>query len=89
MACAVKPEHGAPADRLASAVALDMAQWWQPTVSGYFGRVPKPLILAAVTEAKGAAAADNIAALKKGEMAAHATALLTGTGWLPAMLRAA
>jgi ParB family transcriptional regulator, chromosome partitioning protein len=66
VACAVKPEQGAPADRLASAVALDMAQWWQPTVAGYFGRVPKPLILAAVTEAKGAAAADNIAALKKG-----------------------
>lgn len=66
-----------------------MAQWWQPTVAGNFGRVPMPLILEAVTEAKGAAAADNIAALKKGEMAAHAATLLTGTGWLPALLRAA
>jgi ParB family chromosome partitioning protein len=89
VASAVKPEQGAPADRLAAAVALDMAQWWQPTVAGYFGRVPKPLILEAVTEAKGAAAADNIAALKKGEMAARAAALLTGTGWLPTLLRAA
>ena len=33
-------------DRLASTVALDMAQWWQPTVAGYLGRVPKLLILA-------------------------------------------
>ena len=89
VACAVKPEQGAPADRLAAAVALDLAQWWQPTVAGYFGRVPKPLILEAVTEAKGAAAADKLAALKKGDMAARATALLTGTGWLPALLRAA
>ena len=46
-------------------------------------------MLILVTEAKGVAAADTLAALKKGEMAAHATALLTGTGWLPAMLRAA
>ena len=89
VASAVKPEQGDPADRLAAAVALDMAQWWQPTVAGYFGRVPKPLILEAVTEGKGAAAADTIAALKKGEMAARAATLLTGTGWLPALLRAA
>jgi len=51
--------------------------------------VPKPLILAAVTEAKSKAAADNIVTLKKGNMASHAAALLNGTGWLPAMLRAA
>jgi len=42
-----------------------------------------------VTEAKGSSAADNIAALKKGDMAARAAETLTGTGWLPAMLRAA
>jgi ParB family chromosome partitioning protein len=71
------------------AVALDMAQRWQPTVAGYLGRVSKPLNLEAVTEAKGKAAADNIATLKKGDMATHAAELLAGTGWLPAMLRAA
>jgi hypothetical protein len=32
------------ADQLAVAVALDMAQWWQPTVGGYLGRVSKTLI---------------------------------------------
>ena len=57
------------ADQLAAAVALDMAQWWQPTVAGYLGRVSKTLICEAVTEAKGKAAADNIATLKKGDMA--------------------
>jgi len=42
-----------------------------------------------VSEAKGANAAENIAALKKGEMAERAADLLTGTNWLPPMLRAA
>jgi ParB family transcriptional regulator, chromosome partitioning protein len=80
--------RGSRADRLAAAVALDMAQRWQPTVAGHLGRVSKPLICEAVTEAKGKAAADNIAALKKGDMADRAAELLAGTRWLPAMLRA-
>jgi ParB family chromosome partitioning protein len=58
-------------------------------MTGYLGRVSKPLIIEAVTEAKGAAAADNIAAMKKGEMADRAAELLKGTGWLPVLLRAA
>ncbi len=89
VAYTVKPERSTATDRLAAAVALDMAQWWQPTVAGYLGRVPKTLILEAVTEGKGTAAAENIANLKKGEMADRAAGLLTGTGRLPAMLRAA
>jgi ParB family chromosome partitioning protein len=89
VACTVKPERGFAADGLAAAMSLDMAQWWRPTVTGYLGRVSKALICEAVTEAKGAAAAENIAALKKGDMAARAAELLTGTGWLPIMLRAA
>ena len=88
-ACTVKPERDPRADQIAAAVSLDMAQWWQPTVVGYLGRVSKTLICEAVTEAKGNAAADNIAALKKGDMADRAAELLAGTGWLPAMLRAA
>jgi ParB family chromosome partitioning protein len=40
-------------------------------------------------EAKGKAATDNIATLKKGDMADRAAELITGTGWLPSMLRAA
>jgi ParB family chromosome partitioning protein len=89
VSCTVKPMREPCADQLAAAVALDMAQWWQPTVPGYLGRVSKTLICEAVTEAKGKAAAENIATLKKGDMATHAAELLHGTGWLPAMLRAA
>ena len=88
-ACTVKPERGVHTDQLAAAVALHMTQWWQPTVPACLGRVPKTLILEAVTEGKSAAAADHLIALKKGEMADRAAQLLTGTGWLPAMPRAA
>jgi ParB family chromosome partitioning protein len=86
IASTVKPVRD---DRMAAALALDMTQWWQPSVTGYLGRVPKSLILETVTEGKGASAAGNIAAMKKGEMAECAAALLTGSGWLPPMLRAA
>ena len=76
------------ADLLAQAVDLDMATaGWVPTVDNYLGRITKARILAAVTEAKGPGAADRIAHLKKGEMAAEAETLLADTGWLPEPLR--
>ncbi len=78
----------AQADRLASAVALDMvAVGWKPTVENYLGRVTKPRILEAVREAKGEQSAQLIDHLKKGEMAKEAERLLEGTGWLPEPLR--
>jgi ParB family transcriptional regulator, chromosome partitioning protein len=86
-AATVKPEGGPHVDRLAIAAGLDLAQWWTPTAKGYFGRVSKAMIAEAVTEGVTAQAADNIASLKKAEMAERAEALLAGTGWLPALLR--
>ena len=86
-AATVKPEGGPHVDRLATAAGFDLAQWWMPTAKGYFGRVSKALIAEAVTEGVTAQAADNIANLKKAEMAERAEALLAGTGWLPALLR--
>ncbi|OYY85842.1 MAG: DNA-binding protein [Rhizobiales bacterium 35-66-30] len=78
------------ADQLARAVGLDMAAaGWKPTVDNFLGRVTKARILLAVSEAKGARAAERIAHLKKGDMAREAEALLTETGWLPEPLRGA
>jgi ParB family chromosome partitioning protein len=78
----------AHADRIAEAVGLDMvAAGWTPTVDAYLGRVPKARILQAVQEAKGDAAAQRIAHLKKGDMAEKAEVLLAGSGWLPEPLR--
>ena len=82
-----KPHAHATADRLATAVALDMTAHWTPTVRTYLGRVTKAHILAAVREAVSEAAAERIAGLKKTEMAEAAEQLLAGTGWLPAVMR--
>jgi ParB family chromosome partitioning protein len=83
-----RPRALAHADRLAQAVHLDMAAaGWKPTVENYLGRVTKARILQAVAEAKGQRAADRIEHMKKGDMAAEAETLLTGTGWLPEPLR--
>ncbi|MEZ2127684.1 MULTISPECIES: ParB/RepB/Spo0J family partition protein [unclassified Sinorhizobium] len=83
-----RPRALAHADRLAQAVELDMAAaGWRPTIDAFLGRVTKARILQAVAEAKGQNAADRIAHLKKGDMAAEAEALLAETGWLPEPLR--
>ena len=83
-----RPKAVAHADRLAQAISLDLAAaGWTATVDNYLGRVSKARILEAVREAKGPIAAERIAQLKKGEMAAEAEGLLSGTGWLPDPLR--
>jgi ParB family chromosome partitioning protein len=85
-------EHGkrhahATADKLATALALDMSQLWEPTVSAYLGRVTKAHIIAAVREAVGDEAAKRLAGEKKQKMAEDAERELAGSGWLPPLLR--
>ena len=82
------PRHET-ADKLATAVTLDMTAHWTPTVRSYFGRITKAHIVAAVREALGDEAAERIADKKKVEMAEAAEQLLAGTGWLPPVLRTA
>lgn len=75
------------ADQLADALELDMKEWFTPTAENYFNRVGKQQILEAVSEAKGQPPAPALEKLKKGELASQAERLVTGTGWLPALLR--
>ncbi|AMK21956.1 ParB/RepB/Spo0J family partition protein [Sphingobium sp. TKS] len=82
-----KPRSLQTADRLAGALALDMAKDWTPTVDSYLGRVTKAHIVEAVTEGVSEDAARRIADMKKPDMAQAAEQLLAGTGWLPAVLR--
>lgn len=84
-----KPRAHETADKLATAVALDMTAHWMPTVRAYLGRVTKANIVAAVREALGNEAAERIADMKKQAMAQTAEQLLAGTGWLPPVLRTA
>lgn len=83
-----RPDAGrlAHGQALAQAVRLDMSAWFTPNAEGYFSRVNKGLILAAIDEAKGSHA-PALEKLKKAELAARAEALVAGTGWLPAPLR--
>ena len=82
-----KPRVLETADKLASALTLDMTAHWTPTVRTYLGRVTKALILDAVREAVSDEAADRLAAMKKQPMAEAAEQLLAGTGWLPPLMR--
>lgn len=80
-------ENEATAEWLAQAVGLDMHDWWAPTAAGYFDHVSKAHVLAAV-QTFAPAEVQRLAKLKKPQMASEAERLVTGTGWLPQMLRA-
>jgi ParB family chromosome partitioning protein len=82
-----KPRAHETADKLATALALDMTAHWTPTMRTYLGRVTKAHIAAAVREAVSDEAADRIAGMKKQPMAEAAEQLLAGTGWLPSLMR--
>ena len=83
-----RPKAIAHADRVAQALALDMAAvGWRPRLDNYLARITKGHILQAVSEAKGDTAVERIRALKKAEMAKAAEDFLIGTGWLPEPLR--
>lgn len=75
-------------DEVAHALGLSMvAAGWTPAGDMYLSRVSKPHILRAVEEALGEDKAHLIAHMKKEGMAKEAERLLSGTGWLPEVLR--
>jgi ParB family chromosome partitioning protein len=76
-----------PADWLAAALGLDMSAYWTASAEGYFTRVTKPLILAAVREGASHEEAKRLEGLKKPAMAEAAERLLAGKGWVPDVLR--
>jgi ParB family chromosome partitioning protein len=75
------------ADRLASALDLDMSDWWSPTAERYLGSVTKGQIVDAVTEGVSPEAAARLTGLRKTEMIEAAQPLLVAARWLPACLR--
>ena len=77
----------AHADDLATAAALDMRTFWEPTAERYLSRVTKAHVLAAMTEAVSPDAARRLSGLKKGELIEAAQPDLVKAQWLPALLR--
>lgn len=91
---AVQPRLDSPptpslthADALHAATGIDMADWWQPTRASYLGRVSKTLILEAMTEAVSRQCADGFRERKRDALIGIAERKLSGTRWLPALLR--
>ena len=77
-----------PGKELAQAVGLDMAAWWKPTVAGYFKHVSKAVILDAVGD-YAPDSVNRLGKLKKADIASEAERLADGTGWMPAIFKAA
>jgi ParB family transcriptional regulator, chromosome partitioning protein len=91
---AVRVPHESPtqprlvaANQLAKAVQLDMSDWWKATAESYLGRVKKDLILQAIADGFGETNLEELGKLKKGELVATAEARLSGTRWLPEILK--
>jgi ParB family transcriptional regulator, chromosome partitioning protein len=75
------------ANMLAQALELDTGHWFTPDAEGFFGRLNRTSIVAAIEEAKGVPAAPGWAKLKKAELAQLAAKQVAGTGWLPQPLK--
>jgi ParB family chromosome partitioning protein len=84
-----RPAAWAHADQLATALDLDMADWWSPTADHYLARVTKAHTLAAVREAVSPEAAERLRGEKKGALVAAAEPQLVAARWLPKLLRTA
>jgi ParB family chromosome partitioning protein len=77
------------ADALATALKMDMRNWFTPTVANFFSKVSKPHMLDATTEAGKAPNSNAPAKMKKGHLAELAEKTLAETGWLPKPIRIA
>ncbi len=72
---------------LASAVALDMRDFWQPSGDAFLKRVPKGIILDALRVVNPALDLTPFEKAKKGELIAMAEPILVAAKWIPAPLR--
>jgi len=75
------------ADALATAVGLDMADWWQPTAEGFLNHVSKAQIVQALKEAGAGPDTDRVGGMKKDLLVSTALTRLKGRRWLPEPLR--
>lgn len=76
------------ANALASALSLDMTQWFAPTAENFFSRVGRTSVVKAICEAKNVPSKRSWEKMKKSELAKLAEREVAGTGWLPEPLKA-
>lgn len=80
------PGHLSHGDQLATALRIDMRNWFVPTVDSFLNRISRKTILASIDEATGSHG-PALAKLGKKELALRAEQLIAPTGWLPEPLR--
>ena len=76
----------AQANALASALHIDMNQWFTPTAANFFERVSKSQIQRALIEA-GKTPDSSTTTFKKAQLAQFAETQIAGSNWLPQPLR--
>jgi ParB family chromosome partitioning protein len=65
-------------DHLGRLLGIQVPQWWRPTGTNYFDRVPKAVILEALEEVGGPAFASRYAKAKKAELAQSGERIFAG-----------
>lgn len=77
-----------PLDKLETALAFHLRDWWQPTKADFFTGLRKPQIIAALNEAGLSGAARDAEKMKKGDAAELAEDKMRDTRWVPVWMRA-
>ncbi|EAO9679166.1 chromosome partitioning protein ParB [Salmonella enterica] len=77
-----------PLDKLETALAFHLRDWWQPTKADFFSGLRKPQIIAALNEAGLTGAARDAEKMKKGDAAELAEDKMRDTRWVPVWMRA-
>lgn len=80
-------EHKGETATLLDALDFDMANHFAPTAESYFGRVTKVLVVEALKEVGKAKDADQLLAMKRGDLAALAEQRMQGERWVPEPIR--
>lgn len=90
LSVSLSDEHKGLTGKLLDMLDFDMAEHFTPTAANYLGRVSKPLMVEALTEAKKIKGKDDetaLLAMKKGQLAEEAETRLAGSGWVPKGIR--
>lgn len=77
-----------PLNKLETALAFHLRDWWLPTKADFFAGLKKPQIIAALNEAGLTGAARDAEKMKKGDAAELAEDKMRDTRWVPVWMRA-
>ncbi|EBV5179523.1 ParB/RepB/Spo0J family partition protein [Salmonella enterica subsp. enterica] len=77
-----------PLDKMETALAFHLRDWWQPTKADFFTGLKKPQIIAALNEAGLTGAARDAEKMKKGDAAELAEDKMRDNRWVPVWMRA-